>query len=354
MFLLKSFNIREHDQDYSESVKGKASSKEKVNRIVLFRTLFIILVTSLIALLAFVGYKIENGNVFDLKIGQIDANTRTTNGYYTGYITSSTTTPFVGILESGVHGSENVIGNEIFALMDGGKGCFYTNDINTDTSNLRVIGYMNGYTLQESDLSGFQINTKYVNENDSTYCEIESVEISLKTAETGIIIYNIHNASTFETLFNSYNIVTGETSHSVLSKNSFIIPLNTKCDESLYIEPLFFIPSIVINDNEFEKGNIGIEKSGNFDQSQFLYYCNVSTKNKALKNGYCFYERNIISGGLKDDEKHTLSTLFVNNGYGKITSTIKYKKDQNYYNMEDPQVDFSLSYFVPIHTIPNS
>ena len=351
---MKVISINDYKNNHSESNSKEASSSKKWKNIFSVKALLIILGIALLALLAFLGYQIENGSVVDLKIEQIDANTLTTNGYYTGNISSTNRTSFVGVLDIGGHGTSNIVGNEVFAIMNGGKGSFYTNDINTDTSNLKVIGYMNGYPLQESDLSGVEIKTEYRTENDSTYCEIKSVEILTKNADTGILLYNIHNTSTFETIFNSYNIIAGDSSHSILSKNTFKIPINTKCDESLYIEPLYFIPAKEVSDSEFTKSNIVVDKSGNSEQSQFHYCCDISTKNKTFKNGYCIYDREIVSGGLQNDVKKTLSTVMITNGNGRIESTIDYNKDQDYFKMEDPQIEFSFSYFIPLNSISNS
>ena len=350
---MKDISINDYKNNHSKSNSTKSSSSKKRKNIFSVKALFIILGVALLAFLAFYGYQVENGSVVNLKIGQIDANTLTTNGYYTGNISSYNKTSFVGVLDIGGHGTGNIVGNEVFAIMNGGKGNFYTNDINTDASNTKVIGYMNGYPLQESDLSGFDIKTEYRNENDSTYCEIKSIEISMKNPDTGILLYNIHNTSTFETIFNSYNIISGDGSNSILSKNSFKIPIDTKCDESLYIEPLYFIPAKEISDSEFIKSSIIVDKSGNSDQSQFLYCCDISTKNNSYKNGYCIYDREIVSGGLQSDNKHSASAILVTNGNGRIESTIDYNKDQDYFKMDDPQVEFLFSYYIPIKSISN-
>ena len=327
---MKDISINDYKNNHSKSNSTKSSSSKKRKNIFSVKALFIILGVALLAFLAFYGYQVENGSVVNLKIGQIDANTLTTNGYYTGNISSYNKTSFVGVLDIGGHGTGNIVGNEVFAIMNGGKGNFYTNDINTDASNTKVIGYMNGYPLQESDLSGFDIKTEYRNENDSTYCEIKSIEISMKNPDTGILLYNIHNTSTFETIFNSYNIISGDGSNSILSKNSFKIPIDTNI-----------------------KSSIIVDKSGNSDQSQFLYCCDISTKNNSYKNGYCIYDREIVSGGLQSDNKHSASAILVTNGNGRIESTIDYHKDQDCFKMDDPQVEFLFSYYIPIKSISN-
>ena len=78
----------------------------------------------------------------------------------------------------------------------------------------------------------------------------------------------------------------------------------------------------------------------------------TSNIEKSRKSAYRSSVQNAIAAAKEYVSKNMEDNDFPEGGIS--VTTIKYKKDQNYYNMEDPQVDFSLSYFVPIHTIPNS
>ena len=326
---MKGGNIMNNNTKGKNTINSEVenSGKKRLSS----KTVAFISILVMLAPVAALGWASEAGMAaVNLRLEKNDKSYDGQTGCYQMYVQSTAVVPMAAVIED--TRSDSIM----FSMMTNGSGEFFTNA--KDNKALSPFGYTkNAYAVNNSNLSEVTIHTSYTDYEDSTICHVESVDIATKKNDCGILVYKIHNTSSFATINNAYNIITNEGRRCVLDSDSFIVDKGTRCDDKLYVEPVCFIKAEKITPSTYTKTPAWSSYPA---ENTAIHSCDIKFNSRDYKMGFCIFIAEL-------DNSSELGIARVEDCKAVLDSSIGF--DGSRLLLGDETVEFTVKYFIPIH-----
>lgn len=253
-----------------------------------------------------------NSNLFvpqltvqDITINKWRVTDSTKQGYYyEGIIHSDQKQPFIAVI--GQYKSEESAPE--FVYVEDGMGVIETYEDKEEDPSIkyRAIGYMNGNPVELSEL-----NVKYKDNDyydwsysDYTSCDV-LIDIDMKNAETGLLVFDVINETNNETKRNMVAVVhNGKAEYNYSAQ----LPYKSRGIDVSIIPKLFCRSTLVMQDGYV------IEKTYTAEKSNGTLYKSYSGEETLAftdyDDGFVLYTRELQEGGSKEN-RNIVKTLSV-------------------------------------------
>lgn len=258
---------------------------------------------------------------------------------YEGTIESEQKKPFVAVLAESTY-TEDI---PQLVYMENGTGTIniYEDSDEDPSKKYKVIGYLNGDAIDESDLTVKYTEGDYFDLSllDESYCLV-SIDLNLNSSKTGLLIFDIINNITNEIETNISTVIVDGNGKDIYNNK---LPYKSRGID-ISIVPRFFCKSKSVAQDDFvTKTPYNVTK----DYSSYTkgYYGKEVLSFNNFDNGYILYTKELKKGGNKNNLNVVRNSLsFLQNGTCSLSTYDSENKDEDFIT---PQYEFKVVGYLP-------